>query len=419
MHSALLNHTHRQRFWLPWTILISGFIVTLISPPSMAIPFNTGTSSRNITTAATTISATIPAPTAGHVMIVICSTKGSSTGISITSPTGFTTALTQTGAAPSQAIFYKISAGNETTINCSMGVSALASIQVLVYSGLVTPIAGVQVSSSAAGSNTAPYSVGNITTTAADSLLVGSYFSTGGNTGVTWSNGYTQLVNGGVNSGGGANRFAFGSASFVASTAGAYTTAATGGGNVAYRGQQISFPAYPPTLTAGIVDAAGAIVASPNVTFTSRVASFTCFSSNGTLGQSAQRIRVTNRTNSGNWSLSLAATGGPSALWTSGTDTYTHNNAAGGGCDSGSLSVDPSASTITSPVTGCTNTGLSRGLNGSFNGTSVTSITLLSATASTLNCTWDITNIGMTQIIPAETKSGTYTLNMTLTAVSS
>lgn len=164
-------------------------------------------------------------------------------------------------------------------------------------------------------------------------------------------------------------------------------------------------------LAVDIVDSSGSSVSSPSVTFSSTTFDWSGQQTTGTLGTGSERIRVTNTTSTENWSLSLSATNGASALWDNGSHTYDFNDTAA----NGRLEVDPSSSTI-SPQSGCSTTGLSRGSAAYFD--SGNNITLLTAdgTADT-NCYWDITNIGLTQDIPAGQEAGSspYTINMTLT----
>lgn len=92
----------------------------------------------------------------------------------------------------------------------------------------------------------------------------------------------------------------------------------------------------------------------------------------GTLGTSSQKIRVDNATANPQWSATIAATGGTTALWSAGTPKYdfndpTANAVDGGDTDSygGRLSLDPLSGTLT-PQSGCSNTGVSKGSSNSF-----------------------------------------------------
>ncbi len=164
-------------------------------------------------------------------------------------------------------------------------------------------------------------------------------------------------------------------------------------------------------LNVDIVDANGNSVSSPSVTFSSTTFDWDAQQTTGILGVANEKIRINNTTSTPNWSLSISATAGASALWNSGNYTYDYNGTA----STGRLEVDPSNSTIT-PQTGCSNTGISKGLAAYFD--SNNNITLVNAdgTADT-NCYWDITGIDLTQDIPAgqQVDSSPYVINMTLT----
>lgn len=181
------------------------------------------------------------------------------------------------------------------------------------------------------------------------------------------------------------------------------------------------------TLTSDIVDSGGVSVGSPSVVLSAITANFTCQSSTGTLGISNQKIRVSNTTTNDLWTLSIAPTGGATANWSSGLNTYDFNDAGGApaGCtDSGDadslagrLSINPSAATMTSKSV-CSNTGVSLGSSSAFNQGSTDNITIASASASaTYDCYWDITDVTLSQQIPSSTGDGTYNLPMTLTLV--
>ncbi len=166
------------------------------------------------------------------------------------------------------------------------------------------------------------------------------------------------------------------------------------------------------SLTVDVVDSGGIPVASPSFSFSAKTFDWTAQSSTATLGTASQKIRVTNTTATPGWTLSIAATAGPTTLWTSGSDTYDFN----GSSANGRLQVNASSSTIT-PQGGCATTGISKGASTYFVQGTQDSGTLLSASASAqTGCYWDLTSVGMTQDIPASQVTGSYTLNMTLTA---
>lgn len=166
------------------------------------------------------------------------------------------------------------------------------------------------------------------------------------------------------------------------------------------------------TLSVDIVDAAGATVASPGVTFPAQTFSFSSITSAATLGTASEKIRAYNPTSGETWTVAIAASN-PADVWTDGgTESYDFNDNAG---TTGQLSVDPSGSTIAG-VGGCATTNVSEGISSAFDQATVDSIDLMSAAAGSDNyCSWDQTDIDLSQFIPASQPSGTYTINMVMT----
>jgi hypothetical protein len=180
-------------------------------------------------------------------------------------------------------------------------------------------------------------------------------------------------------------------------------------------------------LAVDIVDATQTPVASPSYAMSPTSYLFTCDPTTTTVGTTAQRIEVSNFTATASWSVSIAATAGNTATWNDGgTNNYDFNDPAGtpAGCGdggdtdsiAGQLTLDPSVGTST-PRAGCTNTGISLGSSAGFNEATVDAITLISASSSAqLSCSWELTDVDATQRIPSDQASGTYTINLTLTA---
>lgn len=172
------------------------------------------------------------------------------------------------------------------------------------------------------------------------------------------------------------------------------------------------------SLSASIVDTVGQPYSQPNIAFTPTYMLHQCQTSTGILGDAAKRLRITNDVAVNGWSMSIAPTQGGSAAWQSGAGQYRHNNPAGSpaGCAAGQLAMTPQVSSIASQ-SGCNVNGITRGSNTSFSSTT-TAITLLSASSATPRfCYWDITNIGLSQKIPAYQPPGEYKLDMTITVV--
>lgn len=198
-----------------------------------------------------------------------------------------------------------------------------------------------------------------------------------------------------------------------------------------------SYIAYPEIKTAqgvlsvGIVDGSDNPIVSPSVALPSTVVSTSCQTVSGTLGTPSQKIRVGNDTNNAGWSISIAATAGATAKWQHDSQSYSYdyNDGSGSppGCVSGldgdgiagQLTINPSAagSTVT-PLSGCTTTAITKGTSQAFVQGVTDAITLVSASSGAdLHCRWDITGIGVTQVIPASQPSGNYSIDMTLTVL--
>ncbi|MBN1373788.1 hypothetical protein JW962_00430 [Candidatus Dojkabacteria bacterium] len=184
---------------------------------------------------------------------------------------------------------------------------------------------------------------------------------------------------------------------------------------------------YPSTgsLTVDIVDTDGNPVLTPTVEMSQVPISIYSQTSTGVLGTDSQKIRIDNGTANESWILTIAATEGPLALWSDSINSYDYNDPTeyvGDGADidlfGGQMTIDPSTMIIT-PDAMCSTTGISVGSVNSFSEGVVDSIVLLTAGASTTApCSWDITNIGISQKIPGEQPAGIYSINMTLTVIS-
>lgn len=188
---------------------------------------------------------------------------------------------------------------------------------------------------------------------------------------------------------------------------------------------EFEVPDAPALLSVDIVDAVGASVSNPTVSLSSLTTAFDCQTSTGTFGVSSQKVRVSNLTSTPPWTLTIAPTAGAAVTWTNGLSSYDFNDAGGSpaGCAdgvdldalAGQLTLNPAVAVLTAKP-GCSNTGVNLGGISSYADGSVNSVTLLTASgAANTNCYWDLTNIGVSQRIPAETPSATYTLNLTLT----
>lgn len=177
------------------------------------------------------------------------------------------------------------------------------------------------------------------------------------------------------------------------------------------------------TLSVDILDDSQQAVTTPGVSMSAITAATSCQDpgSTGTLGTNTERIYVDNpeAANSG-WTLNLAATGGGAATWSNGTDELSYNDATSDGCDTGQLSVDPTVGTVTIDCAGCNLTGVSTGTAGSYENGITDSVNLITADATSVDI-WRgyLTDVDLSQVIPAEQPTGTYTLDMTLDVVAS
>jgi len=181
-------------------------------------------------------------------------------------------------------------------------------------------------------------------------------------------------------------------------------------------------------LAVDIVDSGGSPVAAPAFTMSASGYLFTCDPTTTTIGTSPQRIEISNFTATAAWNVSIAATSGATDNWDSGTNTYDFNDPSGapagcadgvGDADSlaGQLSINPSAGTST-PRSGCSNTGISLGASSAFNEGVTDSITMISASSSAdVSCSWELTGVSGSQQIPQDQAAGSYSINLTLTAV--
>ncbi len=175
------------------------------------------------------------------------------------------------------------------------------------------------------------------------------------------------------------------------------------------------------SVSADIVDSGGTPVGSPSVTMNSVIVTIGHQSATGIFGQANQKIRVTNNSGNAQWTLSLAADGGATSFWDGTSTDYDFNDPtanAGDGADSDSLggrmSLNPSVGTLAGT---CGTTGVTKWSSASFSEGSIDSIALLTAWAGAdTQCYWDFTGIDISQTIPGEKPTGSYSINMTLTA---
>ncbi|MET0980359.1 MAG: hypothetical protein ABWX90_03825 [Candidatus Saccharimonadales bacterium] len=166
-------------------------------------------------------------------------------------------------------------------------------------------------------------------------------------------------------------------------------------------------------LSTSVLNAGGAVVASPSFAMTAGVVSTSSQQTvTGTFGSDSQRITVDNPGASATgFTLTLAATAGPTATWTDGAKTYPFNAASAA---LGQLTVNATPGILT-PVTG-TATGIAKGNTATFAGGLNTPVNLLNA-GSTSDDVWNgyLTGVSLSQTIPAGTPAGSYSISLTQT----
>jgi len=180
-----------------------------------------------------------------------------------------------------------------------------------------------------------------------------------------------------------------------------------------------------PFLDVGFVDSSGFNVLSPSVLLGSKPFSLADSVISGVLGVPEERLRVTNISNNDLWTVSIAAED-PLDLWTGAVTgaEYDFNDptiasADGGDTDlfGGQLDIDPSSGSI-SPESGCASTGISLGSSASFEEGVVDSITLLSSDVTAeVDCYWELTDVSLTQGIPAEQSVDEYSIDMVVSII--
>jgi hypothetical protein len=170
------------------------------------------------------------------------------------------------------------------------------------------------------------------------------------------------------------------------------------------------------TLVGDILQTDGVTpVASPAVAFGALNRSFTCQTNTATLGDTNNKIYVTNFGSNNGFSVTMAATGGPTATWTAGGNTYKFNDAAGSGCTNGQLTVDASAGAVTLDCnSACVSTNVTKGASTAFVSGTTDSVTLFSNNNA---AAWKgyLTGVSLSQKVPAGQVAGSYSLGMTLT----
>lgn len=185
------------------------------------------------------------------------------------------------------------------------------------------------------------------------------------------------------------------------------------------------------TLTTDIRDASRVTVASPTFAMSATTFSFNCQSSTGTVGSNTQRLYLDNPNAANNgWTLTAAATSGATTQWQNSGNTkqFDFNDPTTAGCTdggdadtkAGQLTINPTASTLTTDCASCATTNITKGSSTAFSQGVTDSITILNAAAASDDVgRWYLTGAGVTQTIPAEQGVDNYTINLTVTATAS
>ena len=191
-------------------------------------------------TAATSVSATFSAdPVANHLLVAIVGGMGSTV---INLPSGWSSAINESGT-PSQAIFYKISAGSaDKSVTVTTGTATDLDLRLLEYSGIKT-VSPLDQTGSATGYDGSPSS-GSVTTAQSVELLVVGSTSDGNAYTTGWSNSFTLELD---THGHGNDKYDCSAADNIVYATGTYSSNPTvaGGQPGNWRGQIASFKAGP------------------------------------------------------------------------------------------------------------------------------------------------------------------------------
>jgi len=187
---------------------------------------------------------------------------------------------------------------------------------------------------------------------------------------------------------------------------------------VAYASNQptLNQTVNPGTLTADILQSDDVTpVASPAVAFPAKNVAFTCQTSAATLGDTSNKLNVTNLATNNGWTLTMAATGGATSKWTSGGNNYKFNDATGSGCTNGQMTVDPSGATLTLDCnSACSSASVTKGSSTAYVSGTTDTVTLATDSNGSAFEGY-FTGIALSQKIPASQPAGSYALGMTIT----
>src|SRR3990167_3690598 len=180
----------------------------------------------------------------------------------------------------------------------------------------------------------------------------------------------------------------------------------------------------PGTLSTDIVDASYVSVTSPAVAMAAATFSFSCQTKTGTLGTTTEQIYVANPDAADtSWSLGLAPANTTDVWDSAGTD-FDFNDPTGSGCTDGAdagdtvggqMTVDASVATlVVGQCASCVTTNVTKGSSAAFNEGTTNTITILTGAAASDDIgDWKLTEVSISQKIPAEQPAASdYDINM-------
>jgi len=173
-------------------------------------------------------------PVAGNCLIAIV---GASTTSTINTPSGWSSAINQTGA-PGQAIFYKFAGSSESktvTVTLSDTLSVVG-LQIYEYHN-ISSVSTLDGTNSTTGTGTS-ISSGTITTTQASDLIIVGIVTRTATSFISWSNSFNEQSDFQV---GTTYVRTYGGADLTTSSVGTYSTTATAGSSGAWRAQIVAF----------------------------------------------------------------------------------------------------------------------------------------------------------------------------------
>ena len=179
-------------------------------------------------------------------------------------------------------------------------------------------------------------------------------------------------------------------------------------------------------LSVGIVDNVGDPVSTTSVNMSSITTNFVNQNATGVLGTSSEQIILYNPTSTQAWSVTLAASGGTSAVWEElGTNTIDFNATDG----TGQLTINPSGAivslvninTSTGAITSLSQeagdiAGISLGSSASFEQGITDNITLFTSSTAAAYKAYSLQGVSLSQLVPSDQPAGDYQLDLILTS---